>query len=55
MRHKSVLVNYLYGAAYAVLPIRCDGSQQYPRKLSTKKSQDFLLIVSARRIIFLFD
>jgi hypothetical protein len=34
------------------LPVRCDGLQQYPRKLSTKKSQDFLLIVSALRIIF---
>jgi hypothetical protein len=32
--------------------MRCDGLQQYPRKLSTKKSQDFLLIVSALRIIF---
>jgi hypothetical protein len=32
--------------------MRCDGLQQYSRKLSTKKSQDFLLIVSALRIIF---
>jgi hypothetical protein len=32
--------------------VRCDGLQQYPRKLSTKKFQDFLLIVSALCIIF---
>jgi hypothetical protein len=36
------------------LPMRCDGLQQYPRKLSIKKIQDFLLIVSALCIIF-FD
>jgi hypothetical protein len=36
------------------LPVRCDGLQQYPRKLSIKKFQDFLLIVSALCIIF-FD
>jgi hypothetical protein len=34
--------------------MRCDDLQQYPRKLSTKKIQEFLLIVSALRIIF-FD
>jgi hypothetical protein len=36
------------------LPVHCDGLQQYLPKLSTKKSQDFLLIVSALHIIF-FD
>jgi hypothetical protein len=36
------------------LPVRCDGLQQYPCKISTKKIQNFLLIVSAIRIIF-FD
>jgi hypothetical protein len=35
------------------LPVRCDISQQYPRKLCIKRSQDFLLIVFALRIIFL--
>jgi hypothetical protein len=35
-----------------LLSVRCDDLQQYPRKLSTKKSQYFLLIVSALRIIF---
>jgi hypothetical protein len=34
------------------LPVRCDGLQQYPRKLSIKKIQDFLLIVLALCIIF---
>jgi hypothetical protein len=34
------------------LPVRCDGLQQYLCKLSTKKIQDFLFIVSAYRIIF---
>jgi hypothetical protein len=33
------------------LPVRCNGLQQYPRKLSTKIFQDFLLIVSTLRII----
>jgi hypothetical protein len=33
--------------------VRCDGLQQYPCNLSTKKIQDFLLIVSALRTIFL--
>jgi hypothetical protein len=32
----------------------CDGLQQYPRKVSTQKIQDFLLIVSVLRIVF-FD
>jgi hypothetical protein len=36
------------------LPVRCDGLQQYPRKLSIKKNQDFLLIVSALYIICFF-
>jgi hypothetical protein len=34
------------------LSVRYDGLQQYPCKLSTKKNQDFLLIVSALRVIF---
>jgi hypothetical protein len=33
------------------LLVRCDGLQQYPLKLSIKKIQDFLLIVSALNII----
>jgi hypothetical protein len=35
------------------LPVRCDDLQQYPRKLSTKKIQDFLLIVFTLHINFL--
>jgi hypothetical protein len=34
------------------LSVRYDGSQQYPLKVFTKKSQEFLLIVSTLRIIF---
>jgi capsule polysaccharide export protein KpsE/RkpR len=34
------------------LHVRCDGLQQYPHKLSIKKIQDFLLIVSAICIIY---
>jgi hypothetical protein len=34
------------------LPVRCDGLQQYSRKLSIKKIQDFLFIVSALCIIY---
>jgi capsule polysaccharide export protein KpsE/RkpR len=34
------------------LTVRYDGLQQYPRKLSIKKIQDFLLIVFALCIIF---
>jgi hypothetical protein len=34
--------------------MHCDGSQQYPRKLSKKSFQDFLLIVSAFYIIFFY-
>jgi hypothetical protein len=38
------------------IPVHCDGSQQYPRKLSTKKiSRFFLLVVSALRIIFFYE
>jgi hypothetical protein len=37
------------------LPVRCDGLQQYPRKLSIKKFKIFLLIVSALYIIYFFD
>jgi hypothetical protein len=33
-------------------PVRCDGLQQYPRKLSIKKNSRFLLIVSALCIIY---
>jgi hypothetical protein len=32
--------------------VRCDGLQQYPHKLSIKKIQDFLLIISALCIIY---
>jgi hypothetical protein len=37
------------------LPVRCDGSQQYPHKLSIKRFQDILLIVSALLIIFFMN
>jgi hypothetical protein len=37
------------------LSVRCDGLQQYPRKLSIKKIQDFLLIVFTLYIIYFFD
>jgi hypothetical protein len=36
------------------LPVRCDGLQQYPPKISIKKFQDFLLIVSALYNIFFY-
>jgi hypothetical protein len=34
------------------LLVRCDGLQQYLRRLSIKKIQDFLLIVSTLCIIY---
>jgi hypothetical protein len=47
-------VTLLYNTSTTRLPVRCDSSQQYPHKLSTKKLA-FLLIVSALRIIFFIN
>jgi hypothetical protein len=37
------------------LPVRCDDSQQYPRKLSIKMISRFLLVVSTLCIIFFYE
>jgi hypothetical protein len=54
-RLDALLLERSYYIYTSRLPVRCDGLQQYPRKLSIKKIQDFLLIVSALCIIYFFD
>jgi capsule polysaccharide export protein KpsE/RkpR len=51
MHHAENLLSGLYTKT-SRFPVRCDGLQQYPRKLSIKKNSRFLLIVSALCIIY---